>query len=327
METNIQTATKSKTTKKTATKPAPRKKENRREVGAVQTFELPGVGTLRGRALLVDLTVHYWTPKATDKELSEETIQKHNTDGSFSKQLIDRLVVKKLHSVMKNVESVHKQFTCPWKDGGERILSASTLLRYREEMRKAIEAYMAEADAVCAQWNRLVAAKRSSDRSFKAEHYPSAGEIRGRYGAEIHYSPVPAGDDLRVALSDDELAAVRESIDGDQQTRIKAAVFDVATRVKKVLEHMSTTLKEYKPATKEAKAENTFRDSLVVNVREIADLIPAINITGDPRIDQWAVDMRKLAEVAPDSLREDEKTRNTTVEKADAILKRVSDFI
>jgi len=95
---------------------------------------------------------------------------------------------------------------------------------------------------------------------------------------------------------------------------------------------MVDTLNDYKPAVVEKgktkkKAESTFRDSLVTNVADLGKLLPSLNVTGDPRIDAIATEMLKLSAVSPDSLRDDDKARAATVNAADAILSKVSDFI
>jgi len=287
----------------------------------------PTIGQLAGRAMLVDLTVHYWTPKATDSELSRETERKYDTEGNFQKQLINKLHMKPVHVAMKRVEAVHRLYTLPWEDGGARILNGETFFKYEKEMRDTTAEYMRLADELCAEWDTLVQERKLNDKSFKAEHYPTKGEIRSRFGADLHYRPVPQGGHLQLQLSDNALAAVRASIDSDQQNRIKTAMFDLATRVTKVIKHLMERLNEYKPATKKSKAENTFHDSLVTNVQELAEFLPAINVTGDSRIDQLAAEMTELAKVSPDVLRDDEKARAKTVAAADLILKHVGDFI
>jgi len=313
------------TTKKSTTKPVavPKSKQG--------TF-IPELGTLAGRALLVDMTVHYWVPKAADKDLSKETEEKYDTNGTFSKQLLDQHIIKPVHSAMKRCETTHRELTLPWEDGGARILNSAIYLRYEKETRDAVQKYIAEVDGLVSRWCQLIEAKKCTDKSFKPEHYPSANEIRSRYGVDIRYRPLPIGNDLRCDLAGDALAAVKAAIDSDQQDRIKAAVFNIAERIQEVLKHMVDTLNDYKPAVVEKgktkkKAESTFRDSLVTNVADLGKLLPSLNVTGDPRIDAIATEMLKLSAVSPDSLRDDDKARAATVNAADAILSKVSDFI
>lgn len=288
---------------------------------------IPTVGQLAARALLVDVDVPYWRPTVTDRALSEETNKKYDTDGSFQKRLLSREQEADLNRAATDVVRTFKKFTLPWEDGGARIIAQGTYFVFEKALREATQRYAEEADKTESMWDRHVADRKKHDKSFKAEHYPTAAEVRSRYGVRVHWRGVPMGEDLRISLSDDALAAVKASIDNDQQDRIKAALFNLAGQVKEVLTHMVEKLNNYKPRTKEAKAESTFRDSLVTNVREVAELLPALNITGDPRIDQLAVEMTKLAAVEPETLREDERVRQQTVSAADAILKKVGDFI
>ena len=292
------------------------------------TKTVDAVGALATRAMLVDLDIHFWNGHKRDQAISDEVAAKHNTDGSYNKRLIPKAELKELWSCLGECASTHKHYTLPWSDSGDRIISAEAFFTYQQAMRKVIDKYNAAADAFAAKYKSLVAhAKATENHSFDPAHYPTDTEIRARYGVDIKYRPVPVGADLRINMSDDALSAVRASINEDQQARIQVAIQNIADRVNDVVGKMAVRLREYKPSTDDSKAEHSFRDSLVDNVKELADLLPALNITGDPKIEAMAAALKELAKVKPYVLRSDERVREKTAKAAEKILTKVSDFI
>ena len=59
-------------------------------------------------------------------------------------------------------------------------------------------------------------------------------------------------------------------------------------RVYDAVGRMAERLSTYEPSSAEDNAKNTFRDSLVYNVVELADLLPSLNITDDQRLTDLA---------------------------------------
>jgi hypothetical protein len=88
---------------------------------------------------------------------------------------------------------------------------------------------------------------------------------------------------------------------------------------------MVIRLKGYKPATDKKRAEGTFRDSLVENIRELVPLLESFNLTDDKALAALTKRIAKeLCESDADVLREDEKTRKAVAKAAEDILKQAN---
>lgn len=286
-------------------------------------------GTLASRALLVDVDIHFWNGKRSDKTITNDANSRFKTEGNYSKQLVPTGELTELNSAYHTVAQTHKRYTLPWTDSGARILASGAYYEYDREMRKAVDIFSEAADKFAKRFPTLVQEQKEKEKSdsFNPNDYPSAAEIRRLFGVDFHWSSVPQGSDLRVGLSKDALAAVRSSINEDQQSHLETAVGDIADRINTVVGNMITRLREYKPAKGKEKATNTFRDSLILNVRELAELLPKVNITGDQRIDNMSKQLLQLVDVTPDELRDDTRKRKTVVDNAEEILQKVSQFI
>jgi len=79
--------------------------------------------------------------------------------------------------------------------------------------------------------------------------------------------------------------------------------------------------------TRQVKGEDVspiFRDSIIENIRELVSLLPSLNITNDPALEQARRDLESdLAGVDPEILRESKETRKEIAEKADQILNNI----
>jgi hypothetical protein len=101
-------------------------------------------------------------------------------------------------------------------------------------------------------------------------------------------------------------------------------------RIIETVGHMVDRLSAYKPAKPGTgkRAEGTFRDSLVDNVRKLVDLLPAFNLSGSKALDDLTARMRaELCTNDAETLRTDAKARDNTKKAAKAILKAAEDMM
>jgi hypothetical protein len=70
-----------------------------------------------------------------------------------------------------------------------------------------------------------------------------------------------------------------------------------------------------------------FRDSLIGNVRELVDLLPALNLTGDPALTSAVSEVKnKLADLDPQALRDHEVDRAAAALAADEIARKMAGY-
>jgi hypothetical protein len=139
--------------------------------------------------------------------------------------------------------------------------------------------------------------------------------------------PMPTAEDFRVALSEDENARIREQIQGRLDQAVDGAMHDVWQRMFTAVEHMVERLRAFE-VDQDGKVKNTFRDSLVDNVRSLVELLPKLNITGSNQLE----DMRhrladELCQIDTWDLRQDQSQREQVASKAEAILEELKDVM
>ena len=163
---------------------------------------------------------------------------------------------------------------------------------------------------------------------FKAADYPEAADLRNKFAMDCKVLPVPTSDDFRVDISDAQAQRIRAEIEEQVGEATRAAVRNIFERIAELAERMVDRLGAYKPATKKGeRSEGVFRDSLVENVRDMIAVLPALDITGDPRITSLTERLKVLAEHDASVLREDEGKRRDVAHEAQAILDQIGDFL
>ncbi len=279
---------------------------------------------LSERAMLTSLHIGAWSGSNLDREVTEEISERHKADakdaGRYSKQLVSKKFLKQVGAQVSAARSVHRILTLPWDDDGTRILSTSGYQDYTDRMRRCrIQFEDAVTDFVKGMPEYIKEAKVRLGTMFDANDYPSAEDVKAKFSFDVEVKPVPDAGDFRAKLSDATVKSIVKDIERRSEARIEAAMRDVYERVYDCTSKMAEKLKD---------ADGVFRDSLVYNINELADLIPALNITDDAKLNDLAKKLKEdLVEHSPEILRSDAKVRQATAKKAEALAKKARSFL
>lgn len=286
-------------------------------------------GSIAERAMLSDLTIRQWTAIRQDKSAARETTNAHGASaemGRFSKHLIDPKHLAPITKAAAAAHVEHRTRTLPWLDSGPRILPAAGFFVYESAMRTHESTFQDAVSAFAAHYPEHVAEGRQKLGSlWDPRHYPTPAAIRDAFAIGYNVIPFPTATDFRVDIPQDVLDRLTRAYVETERQIISAAMRDVAERINTTVGHMAARLRIYKVAT--TGTEGVFRDSLVTNVRDLAALLPALNITADPTL--AAVTERianELTLLSPDTLRVSTAARNRTAAAAEAILDAMKDF-
>jgi hypothetical protein len=89
--------------------------------------------------------------------------------------------------------------------------------------------------------------------------------------------------------------------------------------------HMADRLSAYK-ATDQG-VEHPFRDSIVTNLVKLVDVMPRLNVTGDPELERLTSQVRASLLVDPAELRKSESVRADTAMKAARIATQMAAYM
>jgi hypothetical protein len=286
---------------------------------------------LSERAVIAVLHVGAWSGSSHDQSVTEEVSESHKADlkdaGKYSKQLISRKALKNVNRATSLARRTHRLLTLPWSDDGSRILSTMGYMAYTEQMRLKRHDFEASVHEFCTNMqSHINEAKQRLGSMFDQEDYPVSEVITKKFWIDVEIMPVPEAGDFRAELSNQSVSAIVKDIERRTNARLEQAMNDVFQRVAGVTEHMVERLRAYKPI-EGARAENTFKDSLVYNCKELAELLPSLNITNDKRLVELQAKLDDLTSNSPEVLRDNDRLRDQTATKAEKLLKKVQGYL
>jgi len=287
---------------------------------------------LSSKAMLAAVRIKQWSGRKLDRQVTDEVNRQHGAAadaGRYNKALISRDALAEILTIAGRARKEHYARTLPWHDDGNRILSAAGYLDYANVMRGLRGEFEAAVAGFAAGYADFVdEARIRLNGMFRAEDYPAPDDIAARFGFEHVLQPLPAAGDFRVTVSDADAAKIRADIEARTNAAVEAAVRDVFQRIGETVGHMAEKLAEYKPAEDGNRATGIFRDSLVENVRDLAELLPSLNVTESPELARIAERMKaELCGHDAAELRDNESARQDVAAKAAAIAEHVSTFM
>lgn len=270
---------------------------------------------LSAKVMIISLNISVFTGERVDHNVTAEIASKHRTTsqeaGRFSKQIIGKQALESVRHLASQARDLHYRRTLPWSDNGGRLLSVTGYVDYTTIMRDLRGRFDAEVELFVTAYPRLIEdARLRLNTMFDVADYPPVDSLRRRFSFDVSASPLPTGKNWFLDMAEDQMAGLRAHADERLQQGVQEAVKDAFKRVAEVTLAMSTKLADEK---------GVFRDSLVGNVRDLADLIPTLNITDDPSLVALHASMQDLTKFGPDVLRNDKRFRAEAASKAQLI--------
>lgn len=277
---------------------------------------------IHSRVMLVELSISQWSARKIDKRAAQQVADANKVEsrnGTYYKSLVEGGSLEAIKKLATKARQAHWHRTLPWSDAGPRVLSNLAYIDYMQEMAgfgaefdKLVAQFIAEYPLLRQEASRLLG------NLFDDADYPDLQRVADKFSFRTNVMPLPMGDDFRCDIGQDEVERIRSEITAATQASMQSAVRDAYDRVTKVVEAYIDRL---------AGSETIFRDSLVENARELAEVLPALNVTGDPQLAALATQLKeKLCAHDPDALRHNKTTRRETFEAAMGMHKDLMNF-
>ena len=264
---------------------------------------------LRKRAILVKVSTKILGITKKD-EATAKAAQRHNADEdlvSVVKTIINgkNSLYKKIKKIKGVIRNYHLSATGAWQDDGFRIIATKRYAQWLEtvealiaEFNEAVEEFVgAYADL------KLEAQVKLGDL-FDESLYPSEDAVRRAFSVVIETEVLPDRTNTIIDLDQertDKIVADAKSLD---EKRTKILTEETHKTIRSALENMVEKLETFGDENPGKKRDRSFKDSLVGNMATLADALPGLNITGDPKLDKLAQKIAaKLTVVEAEGLR------------------------
>lgn len=268
---------------------------------------------VKNELILVALNISMWSGRKFDKKVTAEVEKRHKTGnaGRFNKILIQSEgYMKELTKIAGQARTFFYDNTLPWGKNNY-ILTAQNYITFTETIADLsikfqtalngfLETYPAQIEEAMERLKTL----------FNRNEYPPLAEITRKFSFGVSYMPIGDPNDIRLRIASQDREELMKTIKNEMEANISEAVNEMMNRAKEHITGLVTKLKEKDPI---------FRDSLIGNIKELIDLFPKLNFTGDAKIAALCEEMKELL-VDPENLRNDNKVKKMVVSKAEKLL-------
>ena len=285
--------------------------------------------SLSSRAMLCSLSISMWSARKHDPDASQEIAQRHGAQadaGRYHKVLLPKAALAEIQKIVSDARQEHYFMTLPWDDNGYRVLPAAAYMDHAEKMRELANRFTPAVEALAREFGKLVEeAKVRLGGLFRSEDYPSPDELCSKFSFETKVMPLPDAGDFRVTLGDEEKERIKRQIITAVEASLQVASRDLWQRLYEAVSHLAERLSAYKVTG--VGVEHPFRDTVVTNLVRLVDVLPKLNVTGDPELERLAAEVRASLLVDPQELRKSESMRSETAKAATAICDRMTAYM
>ncbi len=275
---------------------------------------------LSEKAMVARLATSSWSGRITDKEVSKELTDGKNAARDFAsvtKVLIDKNHLKNIREVISKMRAYHKEQTLPWDNYSGGLLPSTKFNEYSAKIREArrdLEA--AVAVFVTNYENYITESEQKLGDLFCRNDYPSVHEIPNKFNLEASFEKVPEAGDFRVDIPEHEQAKVRSAIESKVEHQHANAMKRVWTRIFKTVEHINERLSQ---------EDGIFRDSMIENLEQLVNVLPALNILEDPTLTEMTNELQNtLCGYSAKELRKNTGLRKELAEKSKEVMEKIN---
>lgn len=281
---------------------------------------------LSRKSVLVSMTISTWTARKLDKKVTKETTDRYHAKEDAvrtNKLLIEKERLAKITGLVTQArDHLFYKMTKPWLSEGPRILPNALYVEFMNKYREIKREFDVEVDKFCRGYPQFIEErKKALNGLFNKRDYPDPKDIRSKFNLDVTVSALPDAEDFRSDLDAEIVDDIRRELE-DQSSKVADSVMKhTADQIVEKVGHMAAKLTEFKS---DPKKKSFFFDSLVDNVRDLAKLLPAFNLTNDPKLDALIKRIEKeLCVEDAETLRDNDEARKVVAKSADDIVKEV----
>jgi len=273
--------------------------------------------------MVVRLSISRWTGRKFDKKVTQKVADDYGASvdvGRYNKLLVAGDALKAIVQAVSGARTFHYENTLSWDDFGGRLLPSANFATYSKRMRELRSDFEGAVDTFVENYHEYrEEARRRLNGMFNEDDYPYRVEIKTKFAFAVDIEPVPDKDDFRIQVQSRDMGRIKKELESNLKDRTAEAMKELFGRVHKAVGHLAEKLSD---------GDAIFRDSLVDNVIELANLLPKLNVTNDPKLNGLIAEMKKkLCVFEPQELREDVKVREHAADQAKAILDKMAGYV
>lgn len=263
-------------------------------------------------AVLVSLNQRAWKATATDRDIASQAEEANEAETgviSVIKKLTPNHYISPIKSIMAIGRTEHYRMTSPGLTRGLHLLAAPMMQRYTMIQSEVQDQFVLAVNRFVSIYPSIL--EMAPDRlgkAFKEEDFPTAAQIKTFFEYKIKLVPVPDLNDWRLdGLTNEDTDQIRSDIENDVRSMFNTATRELYDKARSVLEKVANQAKEYKGGP----GSSTLRDATIDSLKEMAELIPLMNVTNDPVLFDIGKEMTdNFTNIVGSDLRKNEEMRH-----------------
>lgn len=282
--------------------------------------------SLASRSMLVSLSQRMWFAHTADRKLGQQA-EAANEASVRTMRVVKQLVPSEYMLPIKRIaiygREQHDRLTLPGLQKGQQLLATKLFDEYAITQAEIRDQFFAQVKSFADVYPNIVeAAPKRLGKAFRPEDFPDPDKIMSYFDYKIRLSPVPeTGNWLLDDVDMEELEKLRNEVTNEQNEMVREATKELVDRTMKVLESLHSQAKAY---TEGFGSGGLLKDATINAAKDLAQLLPSLNIGGDPIIDAAAKEMLKNFDpLVPDEVRHNGDIRNKIAKTAARIMKKL----
>lgn len=224
--------------------------------------------------------------------------------------------------IVNEARSFHGKNTLPWADTGFRLIPVERLAFWQRVLTEKQGDFIEETEALFGRYAQLRRdyVRRIHDGRIVSElPFPTLEQLRHNFDFRLMMQPIANPDDLRLKHVDPKtVAELKARATADMAAILEESHKDIINRLFKVVSKIHEQTNN---------ADGRLFKSLVANLEEAVDVLPALNLSNDPEIKRLIGRVRtELTNINLESLKVNEKERIKTAKVAGSILSDIKSY-
>lgn len=279
-------------------------------------------------SMLVEFNAPMWTARKLDKGTTEEVRQNKQAKAKGAARVNKHLLagtseLDDIISFVQNVRRYVNHVTLPWTDRGMRLLPTAKFLEFDEKMKEYEQQFITKVNNFLQIYPTLITAQAMAlGQMFNRAEFPDVKEVARKFSFRVSYMPLPTAGDFRVDVGAAAQEELKVRLNELYSQRIGEAIDEVRVRLSEAVKHLADQLTvDY--VGKEAKPRR-FYESTLEAAQNLCDLVPALNITNDPKLEEVRADLERIiGGIGVETIRNDLPAREEIKKEMDDLASRL----
>lgn len=279
-------------------------------------------------SLLVDFNAPTWTARKLDKSTTAEVQHAKQAKAKGAARVNKHLLAgtTELDDIVSFVQKVRNYVTSntlPWADRGTRLLPTARFLEFDEQMKLYENEFVLKVNEFIQIYPSLITAQAMAlGQMFNRAEFPDVKDIARKFDFRVTYMPLPTAGDFRVDVGIAAQEELKTKLNQVYEKRISAAIDEVRERLTESVSHLAEQLTvEYEGS--KAKPRR-FYESTLETAKNLCAIVPALNITNDPKIEEVRADLERIiGGITADVVRDDLPAREELKREMDDLVARL----